>query len=112
MAGVTSDMLIADMRHYLGENLEDIDLPAPAARLREYLGSIVEAVTSRPEEETNYVTSGKCRKRVRRKPCEGHIVACFDEEEPGAIRWLCPLCCDGGYIRGWEGTVWDRRNEK
>ena len=39
--------LIANLKHYLGEDLSLIKIPAPAAALRVFLGCIVEAVTSR-----------------------------------------------------------------
>ena len=101
------DVLIANMRHYLGQDLNFIKLPAPAAKLRDCLGSIVEAVTLRSRQQTDYVTQVRCRRRPGHRRCEGDIVACFDEAEPSAIKWFCPFCGDGGYIRGWEGTVWD-----
>ena len=100
-------MLIADMRHYLGPGLSFIELPGPAARLRDYLGLIVEAVTSRNREQSDYVTEVQCRRRPGHRRCEGDIIACLDENEPSAIKWYCPFCGDGGYIRGWEGTMWD-----
>ena len=101
-------MLIADMKHYLGEDLSFIELPAPAAKLRDYLGSIVAAVTLRNDWETDNETPISCCRRPGHKRCEGNITAHFDEAEPSAIKWFCPLCGDGGYIRGWEGTFWDK----
>lgn len=85
-----------------------VKLPAPAARLQDYLGSIVEAVTLRDDAETNYVTKVRCRRRPGHQRCEGDIIAFFDEAEPSAIKWFCPFCGDSGYIRGCEGTKWDR----
>ena len=101
-------MLIADMRHYLGQDLSLVELPAPAAKLRDYLGSIVAAVTLRNEWETDKETPIRCRKRPGHTQCAGNITAHFDETETSAIKWSCPLCGDGGYIRGWEGTFWDK----
>lgn len=95
------DVWITDIRHYLGEDLIMVKLPAPTARLRDYLGSIVEAVTLRDGAETNYVTQVRCRRRPGHRRCEGDINAFFDEAEPFAIKWFCPFCADGGYIRGW-----------
>ena len=102
------NILVADIRHYLGKDLSIIDLPAPAARIRDYLGSIVEAVTSRNPQQEDYVTSVRCRRRPGHRRCDGEIIACFDETEPSAIKWFCPFCGDGGYIRGWQATAWDR----
>ena len=39
--------LIANLRHYLGDDLSLVKIPTPAAALREFLGCLVEAVTSR-----------------------------------------------------------------
>jgi len=77
-------MLIADMRHYLGQDLGLIKLPAPAAKLRDYLGSIVAAVTLRNDWETNKETPISCRRQPGHRRCEGNIVAVFDEAEPSA----------------------------
>ena len=89
-----------------------IKLPAPAAKLRDYLGSIIEAVTLRDDAETNYVTKVKCRRCPGHRRCEGDIIAFFDEAEPSAIKWSCPFCADTGYIRGWQGTVWDKTKSR
>jgi hypothetical protein len=99
---------VTDMRHYLGQDLSLIELPAPASKLRDYLGSIIEAVTLRDCEQNNYVIHVRCRRRPGHRQCEGNIIACFDEAEPSAIKWYCLSCGDKGYIRGWGGTVWDR----
>jgi len=96
------------MRHYLGEDLSFIKLPAPATKLRDYLGSIVAAVTLRNDGETDSETPISCQRRQGHKRCEGNIVAFLDEIEPSAIKWGCPFCGDGGYISGWEGTLGDR----
>jgi hypothetical protein len=97
------NMLVADMRHYIGE-----ELPSGVARLRDHLGAIVEAVTLRDETEEDYVTQVRCRRQPGHRRCDGEIIACFDETEPSAIKWFCPFCGDGGYIRGWQGTAWDK----
>lgn len=104
-------MLIADIRHYLGKDLSIIEIPGPAAKIRDYLGSIVAAVTLRNDWGTDSQTPIRCRRRPAHKRCEGEVVACFDEAEPSAIKWVCPFCGDGGYIRGWEDTIWDKRKK-
>jgi len=58
--------------------------------------------------KTDNETPISCRRRPDHKQCEGNIIAYFDEAEPSAIKWFCPLCGDGGYIRGWEETAWDK----
>jgi len=111
MVGVIN-MLIADLRHYLGQDLSLVELPAEAARLRDYLGSIVAAVTLRNDWESDKKTVISCRRYPGHKRCEGKITAYFDEKEPSAIKWLCPICGDGGYIRGWEVTFWDKTKSR
>jgi len=106
------DVWITDMKHYFEEDPRVVKLPAPAARLRDYLGSVIEAVTAREDAETDYVTHVRCRRRPGHRRCEGDIVAFFDKAEPSAIKWFCPSCGDGGYIRGWEGTSWDKTESR
>jgi hypothetical protein len=101
-------VLIAELRYFLPRDLSLVKLPPPVMRLRGYLGAIVEAVTSRSRKEINYVTQVKCHRRPRHHRCEGNIIAYFDEDEPSTIKWGCPFCGDSGYIRGWQGTVWDK----
>jgi hypothetical protein len=97
---------IANLRHYLGEDLSLIPLPRPAAGLREFLGCIVETVTSREPDDKLYDTSLKCRKK-----CEGEIIAYFNPDNPSIIMWYCSSCRDEGQISGWEGTLWDKHTQ-
>jgi len=107
-----SDVWITDIRHYLGQDLSIIELTDSAARLRDFLGSIIGTVTLRNPEEIDYVTEIKCRRRPGHRRCEGNIVAYFGEEDPSAIKWYCTFCDDSGYIRGWQGTVWDKTKSR
>ena len=93
---------VADIRHFLDENDDLIREPGPARRLAEHLCAIVEAVTSRARDQLDWVTEVRCRRRPRHKRCEGNIVAGFDEADPATIVWVCPVCEDNGYIRGWQ----------
>lgn len=95
--------LIANLRHYLGDDLGLIEIPVPAATLREFLGCLVEAVTSRDPDDENYVTPLKCR-----QGCDGDIFALFDPGDSSTIVWSCMSCEDQGMLTGWEGTVWDK----
>ena len=101
------NILVADMRHYIGGGL-----PTAVARLRDHLGAIVEAVTLRDVTKEDYVTQVRCRRRPGHRRRDGEIVAFYDETEPSAIKWFCPFCGDGGYIRGWEGTFWDKSKSR
>jgi hypothetical protein len=101
---------ITDIRHFLREDGSIPDLPGPAARLAEYIGSIIGEVTSCHPDDCDEVTNIRCRRRPGRKRCTGKIIAYFDEEDSKTIRWFCPICNDNGYISGWQGTIWDRSN--
>jgi len=95
---------IANLRHYLGDDLSLIKIPAPAAGLREFLGCTVEAVTSRDPDDKSYSTRIQCRKK-----CGMNVIAYYDPDNPAIIKWFCNQCDDHGLISGWESTIWDRR---
>jgi hypothetical protein len=95
--------LITDLRHFLNKDGSRADMPNPACTLAEYLGRIVKGVTTR---QRDALTTGvRCRKRFRRRPCPGEIIAFIDEQQ--AISWSCPVCRYNGVISGWKGTIWD-----
>ncbi len=95
--------LITDLRHFLNEDGSMADMPSHARVLAKYCGRIVRAVTNRRIATVD--TGVKCRKRPRRKPCPGEIIAFIDEQQ--AISWSCPVCEDNGVISGWTETIWD-----
>jgi len=97
--------LIANLRHYLGEDLSLIKIPAPAAKVRKFLGCIVEAVTSRDPGDENYGTEIGCL-----KGCESIVIGFYDKTDPSIIHWSYSSCGDKGQITGWEGTIWDKRS--
>ena len=103
------DTWVTDMTHYLDEEgLLPETLPGPALNVAPLLGSIVGWVTSHPQgtyEETNV----PCLRTPGRRRCLGSIFARIDVTQ-AAITWECLICEDNGYIRGWESTLWDRRN--
>ena len=96
--------LIANLRHYLGDDLSIIDIPLPAAVLRDFLGSIVEIVTSRDPDDKRYSTPIQCRKN-----CGQNVIAYYSPDDPLIIKWFCTKCDDEGLLSGWEGTNWDKR---
>ncbi len=102
------DTWITNMHHFLDtDGLLPDDLPGPAFRLANYLGSIVQAVSSR-EGHKNPRSGIRCRRRPGRKPCPGEILALIDAENNFAITWHCMACDDNGIISGWQGTIWDK----
>lgn len=99
-------MLITNLRHYLDEDGNLPDLPAPALDLAFHLGAIVGWVSRCPSESLT-LTNVRCHQRSKRRRCLGEILARLDRTT-GAIEWTCPLCDDSGMITGWEGSPWDR----
>jgi hypothetical protein len=99
---------VVDLRHYLDDETGDLaDMPGPALNCALYFSSIVAWVSDHmPGGEPH--TNVPCWRRPGRKRCLGDIIA---ELQPGSsdILWQCPLCGENGVIRGWEGTLWDRR---
>ncbi len=103
------DTWITNMLHSLDDDGELAAQAGPARRLAEYMGSIVEAVTSRQPEDDDWVTAIQCRRRPGHKRCIGPIIAGYAEDDPTTIVWGCPVCKDEGYISGWQETLWDKR---
>lgn len=99
---------IIDLRHYLTDSGSIPEhIPAPAHHFALYIGSIGSWVTSHPA--GHYVHSNVlCRRSPGRRRCLGTIEAGFGRDG-STIIWQCPICGDNGTIRGWEGTMWDRR---
>ena len=95
--------LITDLRHFLNQDGTMADMPKPARRFSEYLGSIVKGVTTRRGAEL--ATGVRCRRRIDRRPCPGEIIAYINEQD--GICWSCPVCEENGIISGWRGTIWD-----
>ena len=94
---------ITDLRHFLDEDGSMEDTPSRVHPIAEFLGRIVKSVTTR---QRNVLTTGvRCRRRPKRKPCPGEIIAFIDERH--SISWSCPVCEDNGIISGWKGTIWD-----
>jgi hypothetical protein len=99
--------LIANLQHYLdSQGAIPENIPSPARNLALFLCSIVGWVTSHPVDQAEQ-TNVPCQRWPRRRRCSGFIEARLEPD--GTIRWACPRCQDNGTIRGWEHTVWDRR---
>jgi len=95
------------MRHFLDVSGGiPADMPAPAARLVGFLGSIIEWVTSHPLPAVGR-TNVRCRRSPGRKPCLTQVRAGLHTDS-GQIVWRCPKCDENGVIYGWESTPWDR----
>lgn len=94
---------VVHLPHYLDDkgNLPD-GLPAPAATLALFFGSIVAWVSSGGGDLTNVV----CRRSRARPPCRAEVYARLEPDDQ--IAWRCAGCGEDGTISGWQGTRWDR----
>ncbi len=97
-------VLVSDLRHFLG--MPD-DAPAPARRMAEHLGRIVEVGTASPTGEPTG-SSIRCTRRPGRRPCVG-LIELVRLDLPPSIEWWCPVCGDDGVVSGWEGSAFDLR---
>ena len=100
---------VTNMLHSLDKNGDFAREAGPGRRIAAYMGSIVEAVTSRPPDEDDWVTGIQCRRRPGHVRCSAPIIAGFADNDPTTITWQCPACGDEGYISGWQETLWDKR---
>jgi hypothetical protein len=96
-------MLITDLRHFDGVELDD-HAPAAARRLAAHLRAVVRAATALPSEGRPIAVP--CRRRPGRVPCGGPILAAVWADPP-TVQWGCAACEDGGMISGWKGTADD-----
>lgn len=98
-------MMITDMTHFLDEQGK-VPRQVSSRRLVQYLGAIVETVTTEPIQSSCTVET-KCRKRPGKKSCRGTISASFETGTTNII-WYCSACGDRGLIHHWQGTPWDK----
>ena len=97
---------IVDMQHYEPARDPAAGVPAPARRLAEYYGSIVEAATASWLSGVVILSAVRCRRRPGHRPCPGHI-AFRRSDIPARIDWTCSQCSDNGIISGWRYGPWD-----
>ena len=102
---------VIDVRHYLDDNGQFAVKSGPARKLAEYVGEIIECVTSRPSAGSGIIPVS-CRRRPGRKACLGIVMAGYSESDRQTIVWQCQGCTDQGLISGWQETQWDRRFAK
>lgn len=100
-----ADTWYTDITHFLDEDGNLVADPPAARRLGEYLTAIIlMASFPAPEYPPEYAVT--CRRRPKKKPCRGGIVA-FVDPETDDIAWICPKCQERGFISRWRGTIWD-----
>lgn len=99
------DTWVTDLTHFLNENGSIAPLSGSARKLAEHIVAIVAELSSELADIGGF-EKVPCRRRPGRRRCGGLIESWVDPET-GEICWHCPRCGDNGYIRNWEGTMWD-----
>ena len=111
---------MVDQRHYLDvlDPAVRSEIPAPARRVAEYFGAIVEGVTSGWDDpREGCALPVRCIGKVGRRRCTDHVVARIVEgrstDDSGKlvtadiIDWVCLGCGDHGEIHHWRETPWN-----
>lgn len=98
-------------------NLSDFDgvaqdpkAPVRAKRLAEHLRRIAAGAASLGvRQDFGILGSVPCRRRPKRKPCGGLMLARLRPD--GRIEWRCDLCSDNGLISNWQGSIPDESSK-
>lgn len=77
---------------------EGAAVPEAARRRADFTRAVVEAATSRPEEDAPWLSAVRC---IGASGCVGRVEV-QDDFAHGEVRWRCATCGDDGVVRGWE----------
>lgn len=95
---------ITDMRDFALDD-SSAELPAPARRMRDFLGGIVRAATA--SERREFVSCIPCRRRPGNQRCPGSIAVHKTDLPEPFIFWECTVCGDDGRIAHFKGCPYD-----
>ncbi|PKG80939.1 hypothetical protein CXF85_22430 [Colwellia sp. 75C3] len=96
--------LKADLKQFLDEEGNELELTAQAKTVFNFLIKIVLSVSENIEKPRVDVDL-KCNTRAAALSCEGDIEArCISI---GMIEWHCDTCEAAGTISNWQGSMWD-----
>lgn len=98
--------LKVDLRHFLDEEGNVLELTEQAKTVFKFLTKIVLSVSENIEQPLIDVDL-KCNTRADGLSCRGSIEAtCI---EIGMIEWHCDICEASGTISNWQGSLWDKQ---
>ncbi len=96
--------LKVDLRHFLDEQGNVVELTEQAEKIFKFLTTIVLSVSEHSELPI-IVVDLKCNSRAESLSCDGSIEAkCV-----GIIEWHCDTCAAEGSISHWQDSIWDRQ---
>ena len=98
--------LKADLRHFLDEEGNVLELTEQANKVFKFLTKIVSSVSDNIEQPLIDVDL-KCNTRANGLSCSGDIEAtCISID---LIEWRCDTCDAAGTISNWQGSMWDKK---
>ena len=96
--------LKADLKQFLDEKGNELELTEQAKTVFKFLTKIVLSVSENIEKPRIDVDL-RCNTRASALTCEGDISAtCITI---GMIEWHCDTCEAAGTISNWQGSMWD-----
>ena len=99
-------VLKADVRHFLDEEGNVLELTEQAKTVFKFISKIVLSV-SQNIEQTLIDVDLKCNTRGVELSCEGGIEAMHIGL--GMIEWHCDTCAAFGTVSNWQGSTWDKQ---
>ena len=96
--------LTADLRDFLDEEGNVLELTEQAEKIFKFLTMIVLTVSKAGEQPIINVDL-TCNSRADSLSCEGSIEAKY----VGIIEWHCDTCAAEGSISHWQGSMWDKQ---
>lgn len=98
--------LKVDLRQFLDEEGNELDLTEQAKKVFKFLTQIVSSVSGNINQPLIDVDL-KCNTRANELSCEGDIDA--KSTVIGIIDWHCDTCEASGTISNWQGSKWDKQ---
>jgi hypothetical protein len=99
-------VLKANLRHFLDEEGNSLDLTEQAKKVFDFITKII-LVVSEDIEQPLINLDLKCNTRADGLCCKGDISAKSISIE--VIEWQCDTCEASGTISHWRGSIWDKQ---
>tara|TARA_R110000787_G_scaffold120986_5_gene231873 strand:+ start:561 stop:878 length:318 start_codon:yes stop_codon:yes gene_type:complete len=98
--------LKANLRHFLNEDGDALELTEQAKIIFKFLTKIVSSASEHIDQPLFNIDL-QCNTRAVELSCRGGIkVRC---SAIGMIEWYCDTCQACGTISNWQGSVWDKQ---
>lgn len=98
--------LKVDLRHFLDEVGNELELTEQAKMVFKFLTNIISSVSENIEQPLIEVDLN-CNSRADELSCRGEIEA--TSIVVNMIEWHCDTCEASGTISNWQGSIWDKQ---